>query len=78
MEWIPVEQELPPFHEKVLFCGVGPREPGHMEKVHAVLWGCRMPHPVVRGGSWEWMCDRWRYNPEQVTHWMKLPDFPKE
>ena len=78
MDWVSVTEILPPFHQKVLFCGVGAKEQGRMEKIHSVLCGARMYHPAVRGESWEWVCEQWHYIPEQVTHWMPLPEMPKE
>ena len=64
-KWISVEERLPDVHNHVLV-----NIPGES------------PFPTVKEAFLEknglWYSNGFRYNPEEVTHWMPLPEPPKE
>ena len=69
-EWISVNDRLPDSNEDVLVCVIDSGEP-------CVMYGVRL-----NDGEWEWEGDAiggwWEPLDLQVTHWMPLPEPPKE
>lgn len=70
-QWISCKDKMPDDNELVLFCYVG--ESGK-KSVH---YGY---HQTVRGlgSSWGKISGGWRYCNDDVTHWMPLPEPPKD
>lgn len=64
MKWIPVTERLPEMHTKVLCCGIR----GGRFIAELTTWG---------KGNLIWDKRNGRGCPE-VTHWMPLPEPPKE
>lgn len=72
--WIPVTEQLPNLRDTywrrvVIACDQGDVIPLVYER------------SIVRGktvGRWEWMWGRIYDEPESITHWMPLPEPPKE
>ena len=69
--WISCKDRMPDDNELVLFCYVG--ESG----IKSVHYGY---HQTVRGlgSSWGKISGGWRYCNDDVTHWMPLPEPPKD
>ena len=63
-EWIPVSERLPDEFVSVLVCIPSDA-----------------PLPTVREAYWangSWGAKMWIYSADEVTHWMPLPEPPKE
>ena len=71
VEWISCKDKMPEDNMTVLFCYVS--ENG----VKSVHYGY---HQTIRGmgSSWAKTSGGWQYCDEDVTHWMPLPEPPKD
>ena len=61
-KWIPVSERLPKRNEKVLVCDA--------REDYVSMWEC------FDGGLW--LGDEIIWETEDITHWMHLPELPKE
>lgn len=68
-EWISVKDRLPEVGQKVLVCDVGP-DSDH--GIRALSLECD-----EKGTYWD-DGDGWWFEPEDMSHWMPLPEPPKE
>lgn len=65
-EWISVKDRLPP------------------ENIRVLLYDLITPSGMVgelvilKSSKWYWRTDKWRAESNQVSHWMTLPEPPKE
>lgn len=63
-KWIPVTEKLPPEFLSVLVC-IPSEHPLPMVKEAYLAKGC-------------WYAKTWIYNQNEITHWMLMPEPPKE
>lgn len=61
-KWIPVSERLPNLHETVIVCDVREQYVG--------AW--------MYYGNDDWLHDDKLFDTEEITHWMPLPEPPKE
>jgi hypothetical protein len=61
-EWIPVSERLPKLYETVIVCDVREQYVG--------AW--------MYYGNGDWVYDDKMFDTEEITHWMPLPEPPKE
>lgn len=66
MEWIPVKERLPRGQETILFC---------TEDVHSEIM---FPLQGYYIGDGKWMGYLWSQVRKDVTHWMEMPEPPKQ
>ena len=69
--WIPVAERLP----DLIPCGAGT---AYSEAVIVFTSGRKVMEAVFDGDNWLCAADYWDAEGEVITHWMNLPELPKE
>ena len=69
-KWIPVTERLPEENERVLACYINPLR---KDRPPRMMVGEGTSTQIVKGKVYLW-CGGWR----SITHWMPLPEPPKE
>ena len=69
--WIPVTEELP----KLIPCSAGT---GYSEAVNVLTSGRKVITAIWDGTYWIGPFEYWEAWGDEITHWMPLPQLPKE